>query len=91
MSSATLQQFPLIFFIKLFNGLRELLQKFFVDFLSGFAEIFYIYAAKKSFNISFLMEEGMVCEKQKLAGIAGDTRGNFEIDATSLRRFSPLR
>ena len=46
------------------------MQKFFVDFLSGFAEIFYIYAAKKSFNISFLMEEGMVCEKQKLAGIA---------------------
>ncbi|MCY4316534.1 MAG: hypothetical protein OXC66_10530, partial [Roseovarius sp.] len=28
----------------------------------------YVCAAKKSFNVSFFMEEGMACEKQKLTG-----------------------
>ena len=41
-----------------------------------FCRNFYTCAAKKSLNISFFMEEGMVCEKQKLAGIAAACRGS---------------
>ena len=60
------------FFIKLFNGLRGFLKIFFVDFLSGFAGIFIPVRQKKSLKISFFMEKGMVCEKEKLAGMTDD-------------------
>ncbi|MCY3982450.1 MAG: hypothetical protein OXE85_00875 [Roseovarius sp.] len=43
-------------FTKRFNGIR------------GFLKIFRL-MRKKPFNVSFFMEKGMVCEKQKLAGI----------------------
>ena len=49
----------------IYEGFLKVFRKLFV----WFCENFYTRAAKKSLNISFFMEEGMVCEKQKLAGI----------------------
>ncbi|MCY3983823.1 MAG: hypothetical protein OXE85_07890 [Roseovarius sp.] len=49
-----------------YKGFKNL----FTDLLSGFAGIFRFVLQKKSLNVSFFMEEGMVCEKEKLAGIA---------------------
>ncbi|MCY4208084.1 MAG: hypothetical protein OXD29_09075 [Roseovarius sp.] len=43
----------------------------FVDFYLVLQEFLHLCGKKKSSNISFFMEEGMVCEKQKLAGITG--------------------
>ena len=49
---------------------------FFVDFLSGFAGIFIPVRQKKSLKISFFMEKGMVCEKEKLAGMTASRISN---------------
>ena len=57
---------------------------FFVDFLSGFAGIFIPVRQKKSLKISFFMEKGMVCEKEKLAGMTGER-------AETLARRPPVR
>ncbi|MCY3983404.1 MAG: hypothetical protein OXE85_05745 [Roseovarius sp.] len=49
--------------------------------MSGFAGIFIPVWQKKSLKISVLMEKGMVCEKEKLAGMTGllifRVAGNF--------------
>ena len=42
----SVQQFPIIFFIKLFNDLRGFLKKFFVDFLSGLQEFLHLCGKK---------------------------------------------
>ncbi|MCY4208578.1 MAG: hypothetical protein OXD29_11590 [Roseovarius sp.] len=56
------------FFIK-FNGLRGFKKVFrlFIWFCRGLLD----FRGKKSLNIGFFMEEGIVCKKQDLAGITG--------------------
>ena len=48
-----------------YDGFRKIFRRLFVWFCRNY----YTCAARKSLNIGFFMEEGMVCEKQKLAGI----------------------